>query len=117
MDRRKDILRDFGKGRIQTLVAPNILNEGIDVPEADLGIIVAGSKTRREMIQRMGRVLRRKQDGRTARFALLFIEGTSEDPSTGAYEDFIDEITSVAKSCRTFAHHVPSRLICTYLSN
>lgn len=115
MEDRKIILADFGKGEIQALVAPNILNEGIDVPEADLGIIVAGSKTRREMIQRMGRVLRRKQDGRTARFALLFIERTSEDPTLGAHEDFIEEITLVAKSCKVFPHQASSQVICEYL--
>lgn len=116
MQDRRAILLDFGRGKLHALVAPNILNEGVDVPEADLGIIVAGSKTRREMIQRMGRVLRRKKDGRTARFALLFVEGTSEDPSTGAHEDFIDEITSVAKSCRVFSNHASSHAICGYLN-
>lgn len=115
-DDRKRILSDFGNGDIQVVVAPNILNEGIDVPEADLGIIVAGSKTRREMIQRMGRVLRRKKDGRTAHFALLFIEQTSEDPAQGAHEVFIEDITQVAKSYKVFGHKATANQICLYLT-
>jgi RNA polymerase primary sigma factor len=113
---RKRILDDFGEGKLQVVVAPNILNEGIDVPEADLGIIVAGSKIRREMIQRMGRVLRPKRDGRIARFALIFIEQTSEDPAQGAHEDFIEEMTRVARSCEVFRNNVSSQQICEYLN-
>jgi len=60
MDERRDILSEFGEGSLQVVVAPQVLDEGIDVPEADLAIIVAASKTRRQMIQRMGRVLRCK---------------------------------------------------------
>jgi RNA polymerase primary sigma factor len=44
------------------LSAPRILDEGIDVPAADLGIIVGASNSRRQMIQRTGRVLRTKDD-------------------------------------------------------
>lgn len=54
------------------------------------------------MIQRMGRVLRRKPDNRLARFAVLYVEGTSEDPGYGAHEDFLDEITEVAEGVRVF---------------
>ena len=49
-------------------------------PAADLAVIVGASRSRRQMIQRMGRVLRRKVDGRLARFAVLFVEGTSRGP-------------------------------------
>ena len=55
------------------------------MPDADLGIIVAASRQRRQMIQRMGRVLRPKNDGRLARFAVLYVQGTSEDPALGAH--------------------------------
>ena len=37
----------------------------------------------------MGRVIRRKADRRRAYFAVLFAEGTSEDPQTGAHETFL----------------------------
>ncbi|PGF14202.1 hypothetical protein CP556_24615 [Natrinema sp. CBA1119] len=40
------------------LVAPMLLDEGIDVPDADVGINVAGTKSRLQLVQRMGRILR-----------------------------------------------------------
>lgn len=102
MKYRKDALLKFSEGRWKVVIAPHILDEGIDIPEVDLGIIVAGSKTRREMIQRMGRILRLKGDGRLAKFALLFIEKTSEDPQYGAHETFIEDIKENAKSIKIF---------------
>lgn len=46
------------------LIAPKLLDEGIDVPDAEIGINVAGTKTELQLIQRMGRVLRRYGDQR-----------------------------------------------------
>jgi len=86
----------FKAGSVQVVVAPRVLDEGVDVPEADLAIIAAASKTRRQMVQRMGRVLRRKADGRLARFAILYIKGTSEDPARGTHESFLEEVMEVA---------------------
>lgn len=101
---RAEVLRRFAAGAIKAVCAPQVLDEGVDVPEADLAIIVASSKTRRQMIQRMGRVLRKKADGRLARFALLYVAGTSEDPDAGAHDTFLSDITSVA---RRVAHFRP----------
>jgi RNA polymerase primary sigma factor len=113
---RKNILKRFGTGQTQVLVAPQVLDEGIDVPAADLAIIVAASRTRRQMIQRMGRVLRRKPDNRLARFAVLYVEGTSEDPGYGAHEDFLDEITEVAEGVRVFPAGADSASISAFLN-
>lgn len=41
------------------LIAPKLLDEGIDVPDAEVGINVAGTKTKLQLVQRMGRVLRK----------------------------------------------------------
>jgi superfamily II DNA or RNA helicase len=79
-----------------------VLDEGIDVPAADLAVILAASRSRRQMVQRMGRVLRRKPDGRLARFVVVSVEGTVEDPAHGAHANFLDEITTVADSLRSF---------------
>lgn len=101
-DERKAVLEKFAGGFLQAVVAPQVLDEGVDVPEADLAIILAASKTRRQMVQRMGRVLRVKRDGRIARFALLYVEGTTEDPAQGAHGDFVEEITEVAVTVKKF---------------
>ena len=49
--------------RLDAVAAPRVLDEGIDVPDANLGIVMSASRTRRQMIQRMGRILRRKRAG------------------------------------------------------
>lgn len=98
---RRALLAGFGDGSLQVLVAPQVLDEGVDVPAADLAVILAASRSRRQMIQRMGRVLRRKPDGRAARFVVMFVVGTVEDPALGAHEGFLDEIVPVAHAVRT----------------
>jgi superfamily II DNA or RNA helicase len=54
---RKAMLEQFRAGTVRVIAAPRVLDEGIDVPEADVGVIVAGSRNRRQMIQRMGRII------------------------------------------------------------
>jgi superfamily II DNA or RNA helicase len=106
---RKAMLGQFARGELVAIAAPKVLDEGIDVPAADLAIIFATSKTRRQMVQRMGRVLRRKTDGRLARFIVLYVENTTEDPAAGAHESFIGEITdsAVAEEVRRFDSSEP----------
>ncbi len=99
---RAEYLRRFASGYLDVVVAPRVLDEGVDVPEADLAIIVAGSNSRRQMVQRMGRVLRRKADGRMARLAVLFLEQTTEDPANGAHEVFLGEVLRVAEDYKGF---------------
>lgn len=99
---RDALLGLFADGALDAVVAPRILDEGIDIPEADLGVILAASRRRRQMIQRMGRVIRRKEDGRAARFVIVFVEGTAEDPASEAHEAFLEEVLEVAKDTRTF---------------
>jgi superfamily II DNA or RNA helicase len=88
----------FKAGTLTALCAPEILDEGVDVPAADLAIILAASRSRRQMVQRMGRVMRRKPDGRHARIVNVYVEATNEDPATGAHELFLNEITPLATS-------------------
>ena len=116
---RRGILQRFAQGQLDAITAPRVLDEGIDVPEADLAIIFATSKTRRQMVQRMGRVLRRKADGRFARFIVLYVEGTTEDPSVGAHESFIGEIAdrAVAEEVRTFDSRCSSSDIVSFLND
>jgi superfamily II DNA or RNA helicase len=106
---RQETLRRFATGELKALSAPRVLDEGIDVPAADLAVIVGASRSRRQMIQRMGRVLRRKPDGRHARFAVLFVEGTVEDPHLGAHEAFLGEIVDVADRVSWFPSAAASR--------
>jgi superfamily II DNA or RNA helicase len=59
LSERDNLLKVFGEGQIQALVAMKCLDEGVDVKEARVGIIMASSSNPREFIQRRGRLLRR----------------------------------------------------------
>jgi superfamily II DNA or RNA helicase len=48
-------------GRYRLIVTSKVLDEGVDAPEASIGIILSGSGSRREFIQRLGRILRPKK--------------------------------------------------------
>ena len=100
---REDILLAFREQRLRAVAAPKVLDEGVDVPDANLGIVVSASRTRRQMIQRMGRILRRKREGSGARFVIIFASDTMEDPTAGADADgFISEIQEIAEDARVF---------------
>lgn len=94
---RSTIFRRFSANtampnRMQVIISPQVLDEGVDVPKATLGVVVMGSSSRRQMIQRIGRVVR-KRAGKVAKFVVLVAAGTSEDPSGDCkHEDFIDEV-------------------------
>lgn len=55
---RTETLTDFRQGRSSVLVTCRALDEGFNVPETQVGIIAASTATRRQRIQRLGRVLR-----------------------------------------------------------
>ena len=77
---RHEILDYFREGRYRTLVASHVLNEGIDVPEARVAIILSGTGSTREYIQRLGRVLRKGSDpGKQAILYEVVAEETSEE--------------------------------------
>ena len=101
-DERRDVLRRFAKGQVRVLCAPRVLDEGIDVPEADLAVVLSGTRTKRQMVQRMGRILRLKQDDREARFVVTYARGTVEDPAARAHEGFLTAIADVARDKRDF---------------
>ncbi len=100
---RREILDDLRVSRLDAVAAPRVLDEGIDVPDANLGIVMSASRTRRQMIQRMGRILRRKRPGIAARFLIMFASDTLEDPANRFERDgFLDEIERISESTRVF---------------
>lgn len=113
---RKDRLAALRAGRLKAVVAPTVLDEGIDVPDIDLAVVMGGSRSRRQMIQRMGRVLRLKPDGGSATFIVVYALNTSEDlgVSDGS-ESCLDLIVESADSVTPLAldedRIVPSDLV------
>lgn len=59
---RKQILDGFQAGRYRAIVTSRVLNEGVDVPEAKVAIVLGGTAGAREYIQRLGRVLRKVEN-------------------------------------------------------
>jgi superfamily II DNA or RNA helicase len=55
---RDAVLDAFRRGRLRALVSSRVLNEGLDVPDADIGVVVGGALGEREHVQRVGRLLR-----------------------------------------------------------
>ena len=77
-EEREDVLTGFKDGRYKAIVTSKVLDEGIDVPDAQLGILVSGTGSSREFIQRLGRLLRPKNDNNEARLIEIVSSGTSE---------------------------------------
>ena len=75
---REDALNGFRDGRYRVLVTSKVLDEGVDVPDAELGIIVSGTGSKREFIQRLGRLLRIKPNSKNAKLIEIVSSGTSE---------------------------------------
>lgn len=76
-EERRVILERFRSGEYSKLVTGRVLNEGVDVPDCRVAIIISGNSTKREYIQRLGRILRPKEE-----HALLYelvTSGTTEE--------------------------------------
>lgn len=77
---RHDVLTKFKQGAYKALVASRVLNEGVDVPEASVAIVLSGTGSTREHIQRLGRILRQGQDpDKLAQLYEVVAEATSEE--------------------------------------
>lgn len=68
---RKKMLDAFRNGELDVLVTSKVLNEGVDVPEASVGIVVSGSGAVREHVQRLGRILRHREGKRAVLYELI----------------------------------------------
>jgi len=74
---RKEYLRMFKDGDVTALATSRVLDEGVDVPDASVGIILSGSGSTRQFRQRLGRLLR-PSEGKKATLYEIVASGTSE---------------------------------------
>jgi superfamily II DNA or RNA helicase len=77
-EERYDVLKSFREGDYRAVVTSKVLDEGIDVPEASIGVIVSGTGSSREFVQRLGRLLRKSEGKGQARLIELVSKQTSE---------------------------------------
>ena len=69
VDEREQLYKDFRTGKLNALIVSKVANFSVDLPEASVAIQISGAfGSRQEEAQRLGRLLRPKQDGRTAQF-------------------------------------------------
>src|SRR5512136_2650359 len=61
---RAETLDRFRSGVYRAVVTSKVLDEGIDVPDADVGVILSGTGSERAFIQRLGRILPKKRASR-----------------------------------------------------
>jgi len=60
-EERRRILRYFREGKVRIIATAMALDEGVDVPDASVAIIISGTGSSREYVQRLGRILRPKE--------------------------------------------------------
>jgi len=74
---RSAILSGLSSGRFRAVTTSKVLNEGVDVPDANVAIVLSGSGSVREHVQRLGRILRKREDKRSTLYELV-TENTAE---------------------------------------
>ncbi|HJZ57781.1 MAG TPA: DEAD/DEAH box helicase family protein [Gemmataceae bacterium] len=75
---RKGILQKFHSGEYTVVVTSQVLNEGVDVPAASVGIVLSGTGSTRENVQRLGRILRKHGEKQAILYEVI-ARGTAEE--------------------------------------
>lgn len=89
---RERLFKLFRSGEIKCLVVSKVANFSIDLPEATIAIQVSGAfGSRQEEAQRLGRILRPKSDGRTARFYSVVSRDTIDQDFAQNRQRFLAE--------------------------
>ena len=79
-DERSENLSNFKSGTYKALVTSKVLDEGVDVPDANVGIILSGSGSKREFVQRLGRILRKRGDKKAVLYEI--VSGSTNEVDT-----------------------------------
>lgn len=89
---RQRLFDAFRQGEISKLVVSKVANFSIDLPEASVAIQVSGSfGSRQEEAQRLGRIMRPKQSGRTAHFYTVVARDTVDQEFAAHRQRFLAE--------------------------
>ncbi len=92
VDTREELFKAFRNGELNTLVVSKVANFSVDLPEASVAIQISGAfGSRQEEAQRLGRLLRPKQDGRSAAFYTIVAADTVEQDFAQNRQRFLAE--------------------------
>lgn len=75
---RRFWLEAFNRGDVSALATSKVLNEGVNIPDASVAIILSGSGSSREHIQRLGRILRKKGNKQAILYEVIARNTTEE---------------------------------------
>lgn len=78
---RKRWLDAFNAGEVLALATSKVLNEGVNIPDANVAIVLSGSGSSREHIQRLGRILRPRPDKQAILYEVVTRDTTEENIS------------------------------------
>lgn len=90
---RKNALQRYRNGEIRILISCRALDEGFDVPSANVGIVLSSAAVERQRIQRLGRVLRQHEGKDIASLYYLYLDHSVESPT------FFESLPEEAFSC------------------
>lgn len=85
---RSEVLQGLAAGTYTAVATSKVLNEGVDVPEANVAIVISGSGSVREHVQRLGRILRPKEGKRAVLYELV-TRDTSETYTSKRRRDHV----------------------------
>lgn len=78
MAERRAILAGFKDGTLPIVVTSRVLNEGVDLPSADVAIVLSGTSTVREHVQRLGRILRPSEGKQAVLYELVVADSVEQ---------------------------------------
>jgi len=101
---RNDAFRALQNDLTKAIISPQILDEGVNIPNAQIGLFLGkGNGKYRQTVQRMGRVLRKKEHSDKALLILAVGIHTREDPGAKGENVFPDsQFAVMAKNCSNF---------------
>ncbi len=78
---RREVLEGFANGTYPALVANQVLDEGVDVPEVKVAVVIGGTASTKQAKQRLGRILRRSGNARATLYEIVCADTTEEQRS------------------------------------
>ncbi len=94
-DERHSVLDEFRKNGVSALLTCRVLDEGLDVPQIDVALLVASTQSRRQRIQRIGRALRKGDGGKRPLVITLHVPGTTDGNVTANDREVFGEAADI----------------------
>ncbi len=99
-------IQRYREGEARILVSCKALDEGFDIPAADVGIVLSCTATERQRVQRLGRILRRADNKDVSSLYYIYLEHTIEE--TALFPEGIEQVREIAlgydEASDTFTH-------------